>query len=118
MSIYTGGYRYPTCDGDFTDMFKLMSEGVITGSRVPCSFDIPVPDNGEDILLDTVEMTYTSDGALKDKFSRVSNTSACNDRGFLIDDGTLTLCPETCERVGKDDNAELQTLFGCRLDIR
>ena len=46
LSLLTGGYRYPSCASDFTEMFQLMSQRVISGSKIPCAFDIPEPDNG------------------------------------------------------------------------
>ena len=42
----------------------------------------------------------------------------CDARGFLIEGTDIRLCPQACLRVGEDPNAELDTLFGCELEIR
>ena len=118
LSIKTGGYRYPVCASDYTDMFTLMSQSVITGANVPCGFELPTPDNGEDLDLATVEMTYRQGGTDEIRFSQVASLADCNEQGFLIQDGRLSLCPDTCARVENDPDAKLNTLFGCTLDIR
>ena len=118
LSILTGGYRFPSCEDDYTEMFQLMSQGVISGSNIPCTFEIPTPQSGEDVLLDTVEMTYTSAGVNATKLSRVNDTTACTESSFLITGDSIQLCPQACARIGSDPDAELNTLFGCELDIR
>ena len=55
-------------------MFQLMTQGVIKGAAIPCEFTIPEPDNGEELLLSTVEMTYK----IKANFNKT------NDAGFTI----------------------------------
>ena len=118
LSLRTGGYRYPSCEDDYTEMFQLMSQGVISGSRIPCAFAVPTPESGEEVALDTVEMTYSSNGVLQDKLARVASVSDCDDKGFLIQGDRIELCPATCQRIGQDADAELETLFGCTLEIR
>ena len=117
LSVRTGGFRYPTCANDFTDIFTLMSERVVTGSRVACRFVPPVPTNGEEIDLDTVEIEYTSKGVPVERFQRVANADACTTKSFYLDGDALALCPQTCTTVQGDPDAGLLLVEG-RLNIR
>ena len=118
MSVMTGGYRFPSCAKDYTEMFRLMSQEVIAGSDIPCAFEIPLPDNGEDIDLATVEMTYRQPGKPDLRLSRVPDARACTDSTFFIENGRIELCAAACKRVESVPDATLSTLFGCSLDIR
>ena len=122
MSLLTGGYRYPSCASDYTDMFKLMSQGVISSSKIPCEFELPSPPNGEALDLATIEMTFRPDGNAASStpvtISQVPDATACNNAGFIVADGGITLCPTACEQVERSQGGTLETLFGCTLDIR
>ena len=75
-------------------MFQLMTQGVIKGAAIPCEFTIPEPDNGEELLLSTVEMTYKSGGAVRETFQQVPSATACNDAGFTITGDQFAYVPK------------------------
>ena len=104
MSLRTGGYRFPSCSTDFTDIFTLMSQKVISGSKVPCSFEIPEPENGLTIDLDTVQMRYTTGDQAPSTLSRALSAENCDAQSFLInaESRTVGLCPAACERISAD----------------
>ena len=118
LSLATGGYRYPSCESDYTEMFQLMSNGVVSGSTIPCKFALPSPPNGETLNTSTIEMSYLSGGTIRDRFRQVTDGSGCNEFGFTIEDDFIQLCPQTCARLTADPNATLQTRFGCSLVVR
>lgn len=112
LSILTGGYRYPTCGLEYTDMFTLMAYGVIEGAQVACEFLIPEPPVGETLNLATVQVQYTS-GANVVTFDQVPSLADCTDGKFYIAGDQIILCPTTCDVVRADENAEIDIKFGC-----
>ena len=116
LSMLTGGYRYPTCPLEYSEIFTLMAQGVIAGSQVPCEFEIPDPGMGQVIDLETVEVAYESDGNFVETFNQVTDPADCDDHSFYIQDGNIVLCPEACAVVQADENAEMSIKFGCELN--
>ena len=43
IAIKTGGLRFPSCQPNYTTIFKEMAKGVIDGAKVACEFPIPPP---------------------------------------------------------------------------
>ena len=117
LSIMTGGYRYPTCGLDYTDIFTLMAQGVIEGAQVACEFLIPDPPSGETLDLTTVEVQYSSGGTPITKYAQVASLAECNASSFYIEGDLIKLCPEVCSAVQADENAEIGILFGCELSV-
>ena len=118
LSVATEGYRFSACEDDYGEMFKLMAQEAVRGARIPCTFDLPQPKAGEDLDLDTVEMTYLADGVVQGALRRIASAGRCNDAGFLIQADKISLCPQACRRIGRNPRAVLKTRFGCTLDIR
>ncbi len=118
LSLLTGGYRFPTCGLDFTDIFTLMALGVIEGAAVPCEFDIPEPPPGETLDLATVQVTYSSSGQLVATFDQVASLADCTPNSFYIEADKIKLCPDACTTVQSDENAEVDILYGCAVDVR
>jgi len=120
LSILTGGYRYPTCSLDYTDIFTKMAEGVIQGAQVPCEFEIPDPPPGETLDLDTVQVKYSSMGTEIATFNQVPSAADCTDDSFYLDldANTIVFCSQTCDVVQADEDAEIGIVFGCELGIQ
>jgi hypothetical protein len=128
LSILTGGYRFPSCavENDnyaagYSLIFEQMALGVIAGAQVPCQFEIPDPPAGEEIDLETVVLTYLSDGTLEDTFTQVDDLGSCaDDHSFYLDLtlDQIILCPDACARVQADEDANVRVTFDCRDDIR
>jgi len=119
LSIMTGGYRYPTCGLDYTEIFQLMAQAVILGAKVACEFEIPEPPEGETLDLDTVQVKYSSDGQEIAVFDQVGSATECSaaELQFYIEDDHIKLCPAACALVQADDQAEIAILYGCALDV-
>jgi hypothetical protein len=113
LSIDTGGYRYPTCPVEYSEIFTLMAQGVIEGAQVPCEIAIPDPPSGMTIDLETLEVDYGSDGSLVESFGRVAGPADCDAHSFYIEADTIVLCPEACAVVQVDENAELSVRYQC-----
>ncbi len=118
LSILTGGYRFPTCGLDYTDIFTLMAQGVIAGAAVPCEFDIPEPPMGETLDLATVQVRYSSSGQLVTTFDQVPDAASCTAGAFYIAMDKIILCPEACATVQSDENATIDIAFGCDLGVQ
>ena len=100
LSILTEGYRYPTCALDYTEIFKLMAQGVIEGAVAPCEFELPKPPEGETLDPSTIEIVYKpGDGGPDVTFLQVASPSNCSPTGFYIDGEVIKLCPEACALV-------------------
>ncbi len=119
LSIMTGGYRYPTCGLEYTKIFELMAEGVILGAAVACEYLIPEPPEGETLDLDTVQIRYSSDGEEVDVFNPSPSLEECaqDEYEFYIEGDYIKLCPNSCELVQADENAQVDVLFGCELNV-
>jgi hypothetical protein len=89
---------------------------VVSGSIIRCEFAVPdSPSSNTFIDRTTVEVTYTpGDGGPLDRL-READPVACNDRSFFFDGDFIRLCPEACNRVQADPNAQLDVLWGCTL---
>lgn len=119
LSIMTGGYRFPTCGLDYTAMFQLMAEGVILGASVACEFLIPEPPEGETLDLSTVQVRYSSEGQVIETFNAAPSEEECSttENQFYIDEDYIKLCPTACDLVQADENAAIDVLYGCDLNI-
>lgn len=115
LSIMTESLRYPSCENaSFDSIFLAIAEGVISGTKVACEFEIPPPPDGETIDLETVQVRYTPGGGGTDQiFNQVANEAACVPGAFYILNNSVFLCPDTCTTVQADDSASVGILFGC-----
>jgi hypothetical protein len=112
LSMLTGGYRYPTCGLDYTNIFTLMAQGVIEGAAVPCEYEVPEPPMGETIDLNTVIVEYTS-GGITVSLSQIAGPANCDASKFYIENDIIKLCPEACALIQADEEADVNILFGC-----
>jgi len=118
LSLLTGGYRYPTCGLDYTDMFTLMAQGVIEGAQVACEFEIPEPPPGEKLDPETLVVEYSTGDVLVQAYGQVASLADCDPNSFYIEDDLIKLCPEACDVVQEDENAKIDIKFGCIVDPR
>ncbi|MBK8943208.1 MAG: hypothetical protein IPM79_37825 [Polyangiaceae bacterium] len=103
LSILSGGYRFPTCGLDYTDIFTLMAQGVIEGAAAACEFEIPDPPPGEMLDLETVQVRYTSGEGAITTFEQVPTLADCTPRRFSIDADMIESALETCALVQGDE---------------
>lgn len=118
LSVLSGGYRFPSCGLDYTDLFTLMAQGVIQGAAVACEFPVPDPPQGQTLDLATVQVRYSSAGVEVATFDQVATAAECNATSFYIEADTIKLCPEACAVVQADDDATIDILFGCNIDVQ
>ena len=45
---------------------------------------------------------------------QVANAAACAPDKFYIENNTVKLCPQTCDKVQTDPTAAIKVLFGCK----
>lgn len=122
LSKGTKGLRFPVCaTGEYDTVFNSIANGVIKSTAIPCSFDLPAPDNFQEPDLNTLSIIYTPGDVPgpEDELNRVPSPEACGvlDNAFWIDTSVIpnriNLCPETCERVEEDSLAEIGVRYQC-----
>jgi hypothetical protein len=92
----------PDCFVDYSDIPNFADEsfGLMTlpGEIEPCGFPLPSPPEGESLDLASVTLVATFDDSPRERIPRLDD---CADApGFtLSDDGYVTLCPTTCDRM-------------------
>ncbi len=122
LSIGTKGLRFPVCaTGEYDTVFNSIADGVIKSTAIPCEFDLPPPQGGQDPDLNTLSVVYVpgdSPGP-EEEFNRVPNLAACGalTDAFWIDTSVfpnrIHLCPETCERIEEDSLAGIGVRYQC-----
>lgn len=119
LSKGTGGLRFPVCDAMGYDViFKKIAQGVVAGSKVSCTIELPTPKDGQELDLKTVSLVYSpGDMSPSKEFSQVDSKGACvnsTDKFYIEKDpGLIQLCPETCKLVEADPTAKVQVKVEC-----
>jgi hypothetical protein len=88
---------------------------------IACEYDVPQQYNSSPIDPEEVNVLYTpSGGSSSITIGKVPNASACGEAtggGWYYDDpispSSIIFCPDTCEAVQQDLEAEIELLFGC-----
>ena len=91
----------------------------IRGKALTCTFQIPVPGNGEMINVNQVNVRITSPGASQgDVVFNVANEAACDpvNGGWYYDDPVnpteIRTCPATCDRI-EVEQGRVDVELGC-----
>lgn len=115
LSIATGGLRFPLCDnGNFNEIFQEVADGVIEGVAVDCSYVPAEPTNGDELDFSRVVAYYTPGGSGTPLgLDRVPNAAACAADSYYVSAGVIVLCPDTCDAVKADANAQLDFHVAC-----
>lgn len=121
LSVLTGGLRYPTCTLSYTAIFQEMAKGVVQSSGVSCDFLVPQPPPGDTLDLNSLAVQYKPGGTgAVQEFSRAADLASCAANQFWLEggaNGTVHLCPSTCNTVKADLAASVSVVSGCaRLD--
>ena len=121
-----GGTARPGCSHDGPEYchFDMVSEpdfgaglraalGEIAGRIVDCDFELPSPPPGEELVLDQVNVVYTSHNG--DSFLVLQDGGLPCSEGwrYSADGRRIELCERTCELVQNELGARLELLFGC-----
>jgi hypothetical protein len=85
-----------------------------------CEWDIPKPPSGQDLVLSSVNVRYTSASGFATDLGKVDNTDACAnvEEGWHYDDPSrpskVVACPQTCTQIqAGGSDAKVEILFGC-----
>ncbi len=122
LSVGTKGLRFPVCaTGEYDTVFNSIAEGVIKSTAIPCEFDLPAPEDGQEPDLNTLNIVYEPGDVpgAESEFDRVVGEAACGvlDNAFWVDEtvvpSRIHLCPYACNRIEDDSLAELGVRFQC-----
>ncbi len=119
LSVQTNALRFPLCDTTSYDVvFQAIAQGVIEGSSVACEFPVPVPPDEQELDLSSIEIFYTPMG-MGDAvpFEQVPGPEECGPDKFYILGDTVFLCPEACDLVQGDFDAQIDLEYQCLPDI-
>ena len=119
LARLTGGLRYPVCrTTDYNAIFNAVAQGVISGSKVSCDFNIPDPPPMQEFKLDTAQLEFTpSNGGAARIFNQVPDQASCQPDSFYILNKRVYLCGTTCNDVQADSGAKIEFLLECNVII-
>jgi hypothetical protein len=119
----TSGAAGLICTGDWTQVFQDISEAVVSGSQVPCEFELPEPPMGQTLDPGKVNVKYEMGGvAPGETVPQVPTGAECAAAGgWHYDDNTtptrILLCPATCTSVQNDPEANVKVELGCMTQV-
>jgi len=118
LALATGGLQLSICTTDWTSLFNQLLASVAVAMRIPCSFDIPVPDEGT-FQPNLVNLVYTPSSTGVPVTIPRSSTGDCLGDGFtwVYDDPitptAILLCTSACTTVDGDSGAAMRIQLGC-----
>ena len=114
----TGGVLGNLCEQDFQPVFdELATE--IADVPIACEWVIPDPPDGEVFDKDKVNVDYIDGDGETHEIGYVGSEEHCADveHGWFYDDPvdptTIRVCPQTCEWIQSDLEAQIVIKFGC-----
>jgi hypothetical protein len=118
LALATGGLQLSICTNDWTELFNQLLASVAVAMRIPCSFDIPVPDEGT-FQSNLVNLVYTPSSTGVPVTIPRSSTGDCLGDGFtwVYDDPitptAILLCTSACTTVDGDPGGAIRIQLGC-----
>lgn len=86
--------------------------GYISRQIISCSYEVPTQSTtGEPVNPNLVNAIYTPSGGVPTLIAQ--NPAADCDEGWQLVNGTVVLCPATCDRIQSDVGSKFELLFGC-----
>ena len=115
LSVLTSGLRFPLCDTTSYDVvFQGIAESVIAGSPVSCELPLPIAPDDQLVNLASLVVEYTPGGmGAPIVLTKVPDLQSCAPNSFYIEGETIYLCPETCDLVQGDFDAEIDMEYLC-----
>ena len=119
LSRRTGGLRFPICGFDAYDVvFRRIAEDVVTRTIVACDFALPAAPAGTELVLDNIAVNHVfGDGSGESTLGQVLDPADCGPDAFYFDGDRVVLCPEACDVVRADANAQVEVLFTCESTV-
>lgn len=114
LSEATGGLVQSVCQEDWTGIFEALEERVMVGTAIPCTFELPEPEEGQQLDPDQVNVALLNGDGERELVPGVGTEDNCaRTDGWFYDDPLqptrITLCDEVCSRV--TNGVEIQ--IGC-----
>lgn len=109
------------CHFDMTtqaDFGQALSEalGAIVGEAITCELDIPVPEPGEQVdlnRLNVIHSTSNGEAAVVPQDTRAPCDGGANGWQYNEDQTQIRLCGDICNTVRADENARVDVVLGC-----
>jgi hypothetical protein len=118
LSRMTGGLRFPLCQfNDYDVVFRTIAGDVVRRSGNLCQFEIPSPPAGRTLDLDTIAVSVATEGAEPKLLGQALAVEACGPDAFVVQDGHIALCPQTCSAAESEPAARVEVLFTCQSTI-
>ena len=90
--------------------------GTITGQVISCSYEMPLPPEGETIDPDEVNLViHPGEGG--NVLLLRANSADCREGWYYDENGNIALCQDSCARAQSDNQAALQLFFGCETQV-
>ncbi|MFO0550585.1 MAG: vWA domain-containing protein [Polyangiaceae bacterium] len=105
-------------DPNVQDAF-LNALNVIQGQALPCSYLIPIPEQGQTLDPNKVNVYYTPSGGTREVIPRVDGAANCpaNGLAWFYDSPTnptqIMLCSSTCSTLTADTGGTVKVVVGC-----
>ncbi len=118
LTELTSGVKAKVCETDWTPIFAALQAAVVEGATLPCSFDIPVPPDGQTLDPDQLNLVHTPSGQAPITIPRVDAAASCGaSGGWYYDDPAnptkILVCDATCDDFDADPDGEVKMQFGC-----
>lgn len=112
LAEWTSGIRFSICAPDWTPLFEELARAVVDQTLLPCRYTIPPPPDGMMLDLDRINVQIDRGGE-REIIPRSSMEFSCDDAEWELEGDEIVLCPEACEQVMSEVEAEIDVLFGC-----
>ncbi len=118
LALSTGGLQLSICTEEWGVLFNQLLASVAVPTRIPCSFDIPVPEDGN-VDPNLVNLVYTPSSTGVPVTIPRAATGDCLGDGFtwVYDDPitptAILLCTEACTTVDDDAAGMMRIQLGC-----
>ena len=90
----------------------------IRGVALACEYEIPPPEEGEQLDYEKVNLRFTAGDGTKIDIDYVGDSSQCGSGGWFYDDPNaptmIHVCPETCEMFKADGEGQVNVVLGCK----
>jgi hypothetical protein len=103
LTNMTGGVKAPVCEDDWEPIFAALENAVVSGSQIPCVFDVPEAPGGKTLNPDELNLVHTPAGGSPTTIPNVADEASCSDQGWYYDDPgdptQVIACPATCDAL-------------------
>jgi Bacterial TSP3 repeat len=119
LSIDSGGLRFPVCDpAGYDVVFNKIATRVVENAEIECEFPVPDAPEGESLDFARIFLIYfPGAGGTPQQIQKVSSAASCAAGKFYTVGGgentVIHLCPQTCEPIQADNQAELKVNVAC-----